>query len=118
VYHPGGLCNSQTFYFPCNEWLIGPAQGPKNCKELHVSSGAESSARCTYQVQVFTTDVRGAGTDGDVFLSLVGELGTTGESELASSANNFERGHVDQFTVQSEDIGTITAAEVRQVDAS
>lgn len=45
---------------------------------------------------------------------LVGELGTSGERELANSANNFERGQVDQFTIQSEDIGAITAAEVNQ----
>lgn len=47
-----------------------------------------------------------------MFCSFVGELGTSGERELVNSANNFERGQVDQFTIQSEDIGRITAAEV------
>lgn len=111
--HPGGLCSPQTFYFPCNEWLIGPPTGPKNCKELHASSGVDSEGRCAHHVQVFTADVRGSGTDGDVYLSLLGELGTSGEKELANSANNFERGQVDQFTLQLEDIGAITAVEVR-----
>lgn len=83
MHHPGGLCHPHTFYFPCKEWLIGPPQGPKNCKELHVSSGVDASGRCTYQVQVFTADQRGAGTDGDVFLSLIGMSSVSFKSSYA-----------------------------------
>lgn len=115
VQHPGGLCSPQNFIFSCNEWLTGPPQGPKNCKELLASCNADASATSRYHIQVVTGDVRGAGTDGDVFLSLIGEKGTSGETELANSANNFERGQVDQFTIQSDDIGQITAAEVNSI---
>ena len=47
---------------------------------------------CRYKVTVHTSDIRGAGTDADVFCAIYGERGTTGERVLDTSANNFERG--------------------------
>ena len=46
------------------------------------------------QVLVKTSDVRGAGTDADVFLTAYGPKGDTGERDLAASGNNFERNQV------------------------
>lgn len=47
-----------------------------------------------------TSDVRGAGTDADVLLTLYGDKGDSGPLSLESSANNFERGQVDTFFVK------------------
>lgn len=44
-----------------------------------------------------TGDMYGAGTDANVFLTIYGDLGDTGERKLAKSDNNknkFERGQV------------------------
>jgi hypothetical protein len=38
--------------------------------------------------------LRGAGTDADVFLTIYGPKGDTGERELEASGNNFERNKV------------------------
>jgi hypothetical protein len=46
------------------------------------------------QVSVQTGDVRGAGTDCDISVQLVGASGATQELRLESSANNFERNKV------------------------
>ena len=46
-----------------------------------------------------TGDVRGAGTDADVAVVLHGEKGASAELKLESSANNFERGKLDEFLV-------------------
>jgi hypothetical protein len=43
---------------------------------------------------VATSDLRGAGTDADVFLTLFGDRGDSGERRLDSSADDFERGKV------------------------
>jgi hypothetical protein len=44
--------------------------------------------------------LHGAGTDADVSIILFGQDGKkTGESMLADSANNFERGSVDEFMI-------------------
>ena len=48
----------------------------------------------TYRVIVKTSDLRGAGTDADIFLVVYGPLGDTGERLLDNSANNFERNQV------------------------
>lgn len=50
-----------------------------------------------YSVSVRTGDMYGAGTDANVFLTIHGDLGDTGERKLAKSENNknkFERGEV------------------------
>lgn len=51
----------------------------------------------TYKVSVRTGDMYRAGTDANVFLTIYGDLGDTGERKLAKSDNNknkFERGAV------------------------
>lgn len=50
-----------------------------------------------YTVSVRTGDMYGAGTDANVYLTIYGDLGDTGERKLAKSENNknkFERGEV------------------------
>lgn len=51
----------------------------------------------TYNVSVRTGDIYGAGTDANVFLTIYGDLGDTGERKLRkseSNSNKFERGAV------------------------
>ena len=62
-----------------------------SCVPSLLSHNAPSLSR---QVLVRTSDVRGAGTDADVFLTVYGPKGDTGERELAASGNNFERNKV------------------------
>ena len=50
-----------------------------------------------YKVSVRTGDMYRAGTDANVFLTIYGDLGDTGERKLAKSESNknkFERGQV------------------------
>jgi hypothetical protein len=65
-----------------------------------------------YKVLVKTGDIRGAGTDANVFLQLFGEHGDTGERKLESGGNNFERGHTDTFGIEAVDLGEIKRARV------
>ena len=51
-----------------------------------------------YRVHVFTGDVKGAGTDANVFLTLFGQYGDSGERQLSKSethTDKFERGKVN-----------------------
>ena len=50
-----------------------------------------------YKVHIFTGDVKGAGTDANVFITMYGEYGDSGERQLGKSetySNKFERGNV------------------------
>lgn len=64
-------------------------------------------------MEVKTGDVRGAGTDANVFLQIFGEHGDTGDKKLESSGNNFERGHTDIFGMEAVDLGELTKLRIR-----
>lgn len=58
----------------------------------------------------------GAGTDANVFLTIYGDLGDTGERKLAKSTantNKFERGAVDKFTIEAVDLGQVFKIAIR-----
>jgi hypothetical protein len=45
-----------------------------------------------YKITVYTGNVRGAGTDANVFIQIYGNLGDTGAVTLDNKENNFESG--------------------------
>lgn len=49
-----------------------------------------------------TGDVRGAGTNANVFLVMYGENGKSDQFDLRNKSDNFERGQVDKFKVSYE----------------
>lgn len=78
-----------------------------------LTPGCSPAEQKQYRITVCTGDVRGAGTDSDVFVTLHGTQGCTGERELADAANNFERGRTDVFHVAAADIGAMESVSVR-----
>ena len=58
-----------------------------------------------WNVTVYTSDIRGAGTDANVSFVLYGNKGKTEVIPLANETNNFERGNADQFKVDIKDVG-------------
>lgn len=65
---------------------------------------------------------RNAGTDGRVFLQLLGERGSSPAAELqhsaaASAAASFQRGGVDAFTLQLPRLGALSGARLWLRDA-
>ena len=55
-----------------------------------------------YKLHVFTGDVKGAGTDANVFVTIYGEYGDSGERQLLKSethSNKFERGNVSTYFI-------------------
>ena len=61
---------------------------------------------------IHTGDVRGAGTDANVILTLYGEKGKSDEFKLGNKTDNFERGKLNKFKVESEDIGMLTKIRI------
>ena len=65
-------------------------------------------------MNVKTGDIRGAGTDSNVFLKIFGTKGDTGSLQLRQSENawdKFERGRTDMFKVEAADIGKVNNDE-------
>lgn len=55
-----------------------------------------------YEVTVWTSDVKGAGTDANVFLQMYGDDGKTEECFIRNRTDNFEQGQVDKFKVRNQ----------------
>jgi hypothetical protein len=51
----------------------------------------------TYRITVVTGTPEGAGTDADVYITLYGSNGNSGERELDNGDDNFENGNTDVF---------------------
>jgi hypothetical protein len=69
--------------------------------------GVASDPLVRYKVAVTTGDRRGAGTDANVFITIFGENGDSGEQKLSGARNCFERNKTDVFGVECVDLGKI-----------
>ena len=80
-------------------------------------SATESSEGCPNSQQsprcrVSTSDLRGAGTDANVTLSIKGSKGFLSDTVLESDKNNFERNRTDEFCIQSRDLGVLQSITI------
>ncbi|XP_063036774.1 lipoxygenase homology domain-containing protein 1 [Melospiza melodia melodia] len=128
------LKESTTYYFPCQRWLAVEEDDGQIARELvpvdeafvkkdsenegqsPATLGLEQKAKSTtYSVKVKTGDKKNAGTDANVFIILYGSKDDTGIVSLKASKfnkNKFERGKVDEFTVESVDIGDLKKIKI------
>jgi len=95
-----GECTS----FPCGKWLT--PKDPMSLQQTLVP-GTGGTQLSRYTVTVYTSDIRGAGTDANVSLEIVGDTGTLPPRKLDTSANDFERGEQNEFRFEAADVGEI-----------
>uniref|UniRef100_A0A665W322 Lipoxygenase homology domains 1a n=1 Tax=Echeneis naucrates TaxID=173247 RepID=A0A665W322_ECHNA len=96
------------FYFACNNWLSREEADNLFVRDLLGSMNPMDVPKSNkYIVSVFTADMKGSGTDADVFLNIFGENGDTGERRLDSDKDNFERGSEDKFTIEAPNLGRL-----------
>lgn len=65
----------------------------------------------TYNLSIKVGDVKGSGTDGNVYIQLFGEKGNTAKIQLRQAGdtrNRFEKGRTYKFTVDTVDIGKVS----------
>lgn len=100
------------YFFPCHKWLAKDEGDGQISRDLPVA-GADGKVTATeYLVEVFTGDVRYAGTDANVTIVIVGENGDIGPKVLDNSKNNFERGKKDTFNLQSPGLGELKSVRI------
>lgn len=80
-------------YFVCGQWLSRTQGDGEIERTLGVSPApsAQLPQKC-YLLELVTGAMRGAGTGANVFITLFGEKGTSGEKCLDNDPANFERG--------------------------
>ncbi|KAJ9527245.1 hypothetical protein QJQ45_025481 [Haematococcus lacustris] len=119
--------------FVANRWLAtGEGDGQTYCVLYPDGEGTKPELH-KYRVEVFTSDIRGAGTDARVSITMFGANGLdTGKLLLENSRNNFERGQLysavkqvwtenllttppmqmDVFFITFANLGPVTAVEI------
>ncbi|XP_077943299.1 lipoxygenase homology domain-containing protein 1 [Gasterosteus aculeatus] len=96
------------FYFACNNWLSKVEGDCLHVRDLLGSMDPMVIPKYNkYIVSVFTADVKGSGTDADVFINIFGEFGNTGERRLNNDKNNFEKDTEDKFTIEAPNLGKV-----------
>uniref|UniRef100_A0A8C2K356 Lipoxygenase homology domains 1a n=1 Tax=Cyprinus carpio TaxID=7962 RepID=A0A8C2K356_CYPCA len=97
------------FFYACNNWLSRDEGDGLTVRYLLGSlNPMDIPKQNKYIASVFTMDAKGSGTDADVYLSIFGEFGDTGERKLASDGkDNFERGNEDKFTIEAPNLGRL-----------
>ncbi len=97
------------YKFPVRQWIDINNDGDVfECSDKKEDSIAQQRHRQTikYKIIVHTGDVSGAGTDANVSIILYGSLGDTGHRPLKQRGRNlFEKGQVDEFIIESLDLG-------------
>jgi hypothetical protein len=69
----------------------------------------------TYEIVVTTGNVRGAGTDAQVYLTLFGKNGKQTQKLHLKDSNNknpFEQNQTDKFTVKGDSVGELTKLRI------
>ncbi|KAL0965208.1 hypothetical protein UPYG_G00278200 [Umbra pygmaea] len=114
----GWYCEKVTVYcpftgleqtFPCGKWLDEDEGDGLIERELYemVSLRQKKIKKYPWTLWIWTSDVKGAGTDAQVFLQLYGEKGKSDEIKLESKSDSFEQGQLDKFMIEMPDVGKL-----------
>lgn len=78
---------------------------------------SETGSRVDYEIHVTTADIKNAGTDAHIAVTLFGEKGNSGLIKLQKSISGkdkFERGNTDVFEVPGLlDLGVVSRIDVK-----
>lgn len=116
----------EEFHFPCNKWLDskegdGETERTLKCKkkQLHYEGGVNQGEHSTmYQIIVTTGNKSFAGTDANVYIQLHGRKGQeTPRLPLDDEKNNFEKGQIDVFKIESVDVGPVSYVTIGHDDS-
>ena len=111
----------QTWFFPCGLWFARDVGDKQVMRTLFPQGSERAKAQegikmRRFRIEVRTSDIRGAGTDANVYLNFIsegpGNKDVMSEAfKLDNSANNFERSMIDIFEIDAK-IGQIKAIQI------
>ncbi|XP_050409617.1 lipoxygenase homology domain-containing protein 1 [Patella vulgata] len=101
----------KKWVFQCGRWLSEKDDDGKLERELYPQELAteEYNPCIPYEITVYTTKKAGASTDADVYIVLYGRDTCTEQKSLCATKRErkecFNKGSVDKFVVELEDVG-------------
>ncbi|KAM5305132.1 lipoxygenase homology domain-containing protein 1 isoform 3-T3 [Glossophaga mutica] len=106
-----GQPESDNVEYPCLRWLDKDKDDGQLVRELLPSDSNATLKNYRYHISLKTGDMPGANTDATVYIKLYGDKYDTIKQDLLVSDNNlknyFDRGRVDEFTLETLNVGTI-----------
>uniref|UniRef100_A0A6B2KWS8 PLAT domain-containing protein n=1 Tax=Arcella intermedia TaxID=1963864 RepID=A0A6B2KWS8_9EUKA len=106
------LSRKKTYNFPVSRWFAKDEDDGLIERTLAPGEG-DASGQSLYQVSVVTGNIRGAGTDANVFIEVFGKKGKSRKQVLDNSENNFEKGKTDVFVLKGgNDLGELTKIHI------
>jgi len=99
--------------FDCDDWLDSSSGDGQICRTLFPQGSGDAKSRlCRYKVETLTSDLKGSGTDANVWIDLVGAASRSGKRPLETSRNNFKRGREDVFHLETVDLGRLLHIDI------
>jgi len=95
-----------NWLFPCNRWFDISEDDHSIERDL-ILGGKPGRTLVNYRIIVITGTEPGAGTDANVYITLIGTEGRVDKARLDNEKDNFERGYIDIFSIETLDIGEI-----------
>uniref|UniRef100_A0A670JIB8 Lipoxygenase homology PLAT domains 1 n=1 Tax=Podarcis muralis TaxID=64176 RepID=A0A670JIB8_PODMU len=95
--------------FPCGKWLDEDDGDGLVERELYemVSLRKKRLKKNPWSLWIWTSDIKGAGTDAPIFLQVYGDKGKSDEMKLDNNSDNFEAGQTDKFMIELPDLGNL-----------
>lgn len=100
----------ESWKFPCHRWFDEDQDDGLIVRELvpgSLDGAASADGKVFYEIEVHTGTIRGAGTDANVEIEIIGDTDFTGKMKLENSRDNFEKGKVDLFKMSMIDVGEL-----------
>lgn len=98
----------KEWLFVCGNWFDTKHGDRQTVRELTpVAKGEKVAPLVQYELAVYTSDVKGAGTDATVHVTLFGDVSNTSPRTLSCGPEAFERGACDRFVIEAADVGPL-----------
>lgn len=104
--------------FTLNDWIQGPRTQRTVSRRIRAGEAGKTGsalANQQYRIEVATSDIRFAGTDSDVYVTVLGDKGDSGERRLVdrTKSNMFERASTDTVLIECGSLGELQGLVVR-----
>ena len=102
----------KSWLFPCDRWLAKGKDDGSIDRTLDVVPDGKEPV--TYYVSITTGDLRNAGTNARVYVTLNGSLGSSGEYQMEGTGNDFRKGKTDSFRIRlARELGELESVRIR-----
>jgi len=106
------VLQGKKWNFPCNRWFDS-GEGDRQIERDLLVDGKPGPGMANYRITTVTGQLKGSGTDANVYITLVGQQGRLDKVKLDNDKNNFETGRIDVFNVEAVDLGELTSVTIQ-----